>query len=136
MLVYLASVLLLTLNIILAHPTIDATMIDSLQKRNHYGWIDTFTDSNCTGNSQGRHLELQPGRCYQSNFTPKNGNYVGINFGSGTHYLNEVVFASDDGCKERAQGKYSASNGKNDGVVQCLPDLPAFHSLAGGHQPL
>ena len=88
----------------LALPTTDENT--SLEKRERYGFISSYTNDDCSGPHQGPRPKL---KFYYDElsknipcvkFTPfTDSDYIGINYGVGIHEFDEVYFYEDDGCK-------------------------------------
>lgn len=76
----------------------------TLEKRDHYGWIGSFTNPTCSGSPDpnGQRPELTDSDFNDSGCHPFQfvvGESVGVNFGSGDLQYDGVNFYSDDKCQ-------------------------------------
>ena len=85
----------------MALPTINNS---TLEKRDHYAWVSSFTNPTCSGNPdpKAQRPELTGGSldgsaCQAFQFVV--GESIGVNFGSGIHQYSGVTFFSDAGCQ-------------------------------------
>lgn len=81
-------------------PTANQTT-SNLEKRDHHGWIGSFSDPQCKGPETGPRPELHlDGSKKCRAFSPaKETGYFGIYFGSGLYSYDFLTMFSDTSCK-------------------------------------
>ncbi|KAL2039116.1 hypothetical protein N7G274_008165 [Stereocaulon virgatum] len=78
----------------------------TLEKRDHFGWVGSFTSSDCHGNPDAKYqwpeIKTWVGDAKTPcvPFSPLPNEWIGINYGSGDYHSQTVQFFENDKCQD------------------------------------
>ncbi len=104
------ALLLPLLSGVLALPATNTTSTFNLEKREHHGWIGSFSSSDCSGKWIGKRPEVHLSDCVKFSRDAAAQN-IGVFGGEGIYHIRFLSVFSDENCKNAIPNVDGTPNG-------------------------